>query len=82
MFLQHLQGQWLHHLPGQPSPVPDHPFREVVFPNVQPEFYSILFYYSWAHIKKMQTHLKTSPYFPPENFKNIYFWMNFSERFY
>jgi len=37
MFLEHLHGQWLHHLPGQPIPVPDHPFREVVFPNVQPE---------------------------------------------
>ena len=22
---------------GQPIPVPDHPFRKVVFPNVQPE---------------------------------------------
>ena len=37
MFLEHLQGQWLDHLAGQPIPVPDHPFREVVFPNVQPE---------------------------------------------
>ena len=34
---EHLQGRWLHHLSGQPIPVPDHPFREVVFPNVQPE---------------------------------------------
>jgi len=25
------------HLSGQPIPVPDHPFREVVFPKVQPE---------------------------------------------
>ena len=37
MFLEHLQGWWLHHLSGQPIPVPDHPFREVVFPNLQPE---------------------------------------------
>ena len=37
MFLEHLQGRWLHHLSGQPIPVPDHPFREVVFPNIQPE---------------------------------------------
>ena len=37
MFLEHLQGWWLHHLSGQPIPVPDHPFREVVFPNIQPE---------------------------------------------
>ena len=36
-FFEHLQGRWLHHLSGQPIPVPDHPFREVVFPNVQPE---------------------------------------------
>ena len=25
------------HLSGQPIPVPDHPFREVVFPNAQSE---------------------------------------------
>ena len=31
------QARWLHHLSGQPIPMPDHPFREVVFPNVQPE---------------------------------------------
>ena len=31
------QGWWLHRLSGQPIPVPDHPFREAVFPNVQPE---------------------------------------------
>ena len=37
MFFEHLQGRWLHHLCGQPIPVPDHPFRKVVFPNVQPE---------------------------------------------
>ena len=37
MFLERLQGQWLHHLPGQPIAVPDHRFREVVFPNIQPE---------------------------------------------
>ena len=36
MFLEHLQGQWLHQLPGQLVPVPDHSFREI-FPNVQPE---------------------------------------------
>ena len=36
MFLGHLQGQWLQHLPGQPIPVPDHSFR-VVFPNIQPQ---------------------------------------------
>jgi len=35
--LEHHQGQCLHHLSGQPIPVPDHPFREVVFPDVQPE---------------------------------------------
>ena len=37
MFLEHVQGRWLHHLPGQPIPVPDHSFRKAVFPNVQPE---------------------------------------------
>lgn len=26
-----------HHLPGQPVPAPDHPFREEIYPNVQPE---------------------------------------------
>ena len=34
---EHHQARRLHHLSGQPIPVPDHPFREVVFPNVQPE---------------------------------------------
>ena len=37
MFLEHLQVWWLHHIPGQPIPVPDHSFKEVVFPNIQPE---------------------------------------------
>ena len=23
-FLESLQGRWLHHLPGEPVPVPDH----------------------------------------------------------
>ena len=36
MFLEHLQGWWLHHLSGQPIPAPDHSVREV-FPNIQPE---------------------------------------------
>ena len=36
-FLEPLQDRWLHHSPGQPIPAPDHSFREVVFPNVQPE---------------------------------------------
>ena len=36
LFERH-QGRWLHHLSGQPIPVPDHPFREVVFPNIQLE---------------------------------------------
>ena len=37
MYLEHLQGWWLHHLQGQPIPVPDHSFRKIVFPNVQPK---------------------------------------------
>ena len=37
MFLEHLHGQRLHHLPGQPIPVPYRPFREKAFPNIQPE---------------------------------------------
>ena len=37
MLFEHHQGRWLHHLSGQPIPVPDHPFREVAFPNIQPE---------------------------------------------
>jgi len=36
MFLEHLQAQWLHHLPGQSIPVPEHSFGEVI-PSVQPE---------------------------------------------
>jgi len=30
MVLEHLQGQWLHHLPGQPVPVPHHSFWEEI----------------------------------------------------
>jgi len=37
MFLEHLLGWWLHHLPGQSIPAPDHPFREEIAPNLQPE---------------------------------------------
>jgi len=37
MFLEHLRGQWLNLLPGQPVPVPKHSFGEEMFPNVQPE---------------------------------------------
>ena len=37
MFLEHLQGWWLHHLPGKPIPVPGHSFREEIFPNIQSE---------------------------------------------
>jgi len=37
MLFEHFKGWCLHHLSGQPIPVPDHPFRVVVFPNVQPE---------------------------------------------
>lgn len=37
MFLEHLQGQWLNHLPVQAIPVPEHSFEEVVFPDIQPE---------------------------------------------
>ena len=37
MFLEHLQGQCLHHLPGQPVPAPDHSLSEELFPNIQAE---------------------------------------------
>jgi len=37
MFTEHLQGQWLNHLPGQPNPSPGHSFREEIFSNIQPE---------------------------------------------
>jgi len=36
-FLEHPQGQWLHHLPGQPVPMPDCSFWEEMSPNFQPE---------------------------------------------
>jgi len=32
-----LQGWGLHHLPGQPGPVPDHSFSKEIFPNIQSE---------------------------------------------
>jgi len=34
-FFEHLQGRWLHHLPGQPVPTLDHSFSEEIFPNIQ-----------------------------------------------
>jgi len=37
MFLEHLQGWWLNHLPGQPISAPDHSFREEIFPSIQPD---------------------------------------------
>jgi len=36
-FLEHLQGCWFHHLPGQPIPAPNHSLGKVVLPNIQPE---------------------------------------------
>jgi len=33
-FLKNLQGQWLHHLPGQPMPMVHYSFWEEVFPNI------------------------------------------------
>ena len=36
-FLEHLQGWWLHHLPGQPVPLHHHSFWEEIFPNSQSE---------------------------------------------
>jgi len=32
-----LQGWRLHHLPGQPVPMPDHSFSKDIFPNIQSE---------------------------------------------
>lgn len=37
MFFEHFQGQWLNPLPKQPIPVPEHSFKEEIFPNIQPE---------------------------------------------
>lgn len=36
-FLEHLQGQQLHHLPGQPVPMHYSSFRKEIFPNIQPD---------------------------------------------
>jgi len=35
MFIEPLQGWGLHHYPGQPGPMPDHSFREEMFPDIQ-----------------------------------------------
>jgi len=35
--LEHLQGWWLQHLPGQPVPMPHYSFQEEFFSNIQPE---------------------------------------------
>jgi len=34
---EHLQGQWLHHLPGQPIPIHHHSFSEEIFLHIQSE---------------------------------------------
>ena len=34
MFFEYLQGWWLNHLPGQPVPMPEHPFSTEIFPNI------------------------------------------------
>ena len=36
-FLEHLQGQWLHHLPGHPVPTPHHSSWEEISHNTQTE---------------------------------------------
>ena len=33
----HTVHEHLHHLPGQPVPLPHHSFQEEIFPNIQPE---------------------------------------------
>jgi len=35
--LEHPQGWWLHHLTGQPVPMPHHSFWEEMFPHIQPK---------------------------------------------
>ena len=37
MTLEHIQGRWLHHLPGQPVPLPHRSYWEEILPNIQPE---------------------------------------------
>ena len=34
MFVEPLQGWELHHLPGQPVPMPGHSFSKEIFPNI------------------------------------------------
>jgi len=36
-FFEHLQGWGLHHLPGQPGPMPVHSCSKEIFPNIQSE---------------------------------------------
>jgi len=56
-FLEHLQGWWLHHLPGQPVPMPHHSCREEMFPNIQPEILlSILSSSKWHHQNDILTY--------------------------
>jgi len=42
--LEHLQGQWLHHLCGQPEPMYHHSFREEVFLISNLNFQPLLWY--------------------------------------
>lgn len=37
LIVEHFQGWWLPHFPGELAPVLSHSFSEVVFPDIQPE---------------------------------------------
>lgn len=38
MPFEHFQEWWFHHLNGQPVTMPDFPFSEEIFPNIQTKF--------------------------------------------
>jgi len=51
--LEHLQGQWLHHLTGPPMPVPHHSFWEEFFYNIQRETFLKMTYRGLAGEEKV-----------------------------
>ena len=48
--LEHLQGRWFHHLPGQPLTVPDRTFGEEITPNIQPDSFKLSSFLSQSSV--------------------------------
>jgi len=61
----HLEGWWLHHLPGQPVPMHHHSSWEEMFPNIQPEPPTVLFEAITSHSTTWEQRLNSTLPQPP-----------------